>query len=360
MKNNYALIMAGGIGSRFWPISRTSYPKQFIDILGTGKTLIQQTYERFKKIVPEENIFILTNEIYSDLVLEQIPGMDKSRILCEPVMRNTAPCIAYGCHKINKLNPDAAIVVSPSDHLILNNEEFVNCINKSLKTASENDCLITLGIKPSRPDTGYGYIQYNTQKIDDDFYKVKTFTEKPNLELARTFVQSGDFLWNAGIFVWSVKNILHSFSKHLPEINDIFNDGSSVYNTENETEFIQTAFTQCTNISIDYGIMEKAENVYVLPSEFGWSDLGTWASVYELAEKDYVGNAVIPSEKVIMYDSSNCMVNVPKGKLVILQGLHDFIVVESNNTLLICPRDREQQIKQVVGDVKQRFGSDFI
>ena len=360
MENNYALIMAGGIGSRFWPISRTAHPKQFIDILGTGKTLIQQTYERFQKIVPDENIFILTNEIYSDLVLEQIPGMDRSRILCEPVMRNTAPCIAYGCHKIYKLNPDAAIVVSPSDHLILDNEEFIKCINKSLKTASENDCLITLGIKPSRPDTGYGYIQYNTKKIEDDFYKVKTFTEKPNLELARTFVQSGDFLWNAGIFVWSVKNILHAFQKHLPEINDIFNEGAAVYNTENETEFIQSAFTQCTNISIDYGVMEKAENVYVLPSEFGWSDLGTWASVYDLADKDYVGNAVIPSEKVIMYNSSNCMVNVPEGKVVILQGLHDFIVVEDNNTLLICPRDREQEIKQIVADVKQRFGTEFI
>ena len=360
MKNNYALIMAGGIGSRFWPISRTAHPKQFIDILGTGKTLIQQTYERFQKIVPDENIFILTNEIYSDLVLQQIPGMDKSRILCEPVMRNTAPCIAYGSHKIYKLNPEAAIVVSPSDHLILDNEEFIKCINKSLKTASENNCLITLGIKPSRPDTGYGYIQYNTTKIEDDFYKVKTFTEKPNTELARTFVQSGDFLWNAGIFVWSVKNILHSFQKHLPEINDIFSEGSAVYNTENETEFIQAAFTQCTNISIDYGVMEKAENVYVLPSEFGWSDLGTWASVYELADKDYVGNAVIPSEKVIMYNSSNCMVNMPKGKVVILEGLHDFIVVEDNNTLLICPRDREQEIKQIVADVKQRFGIEFI
>lgn len=360
MENNYALIMAGGIGSRFWPISRTAHPKQFIDILGTGKTLIQQTYERFQKIVPNENIFILTNEIYSDLVLEQIPGMDRSRILCEPVMRNTAPCIAYGCHKIHKLNPEAAIVVSPSDHLILDNEEFIKSIRKSLKAASENDCLITLGIKPSRPDTGYGYIQYNTKKIEEDFYKVKTFTEKPNLELARTFVQSGDFLWNAGIFVWSVKNILQAFKKHLPEINDIFHEGSAVYNTENETEFIQTAFKQCTNISIDYGVMEKAENVYVLPSEFGWSDLGTWASVYELAEKDYVGNAVIPSEKVIMYNSSNCMVNVPEGKVVILQGLHDFIVVEDNNTLLICPRDREQEIKQIVSDVKQRFGSEFI
>lgn len=360
MKNYYALIMAGGIGSRFWPISRTAHPKQFIDILGTGQTLIQQTYDRFLKIVPEENIFILTNEIYSDLVMEQIPGMDKSRILCEPIMRNTAPCIAYGCHKIQKLDPDAAIVVAPSDHLILDTNEFVRSITTSLKTASENDCLITLGIKPSRPDTGYGYIQYNTKKIDDDFFKVKTFTEKPNAELARTFVQSGDFLWNAGIFVWSVKHILKAFQKHLPEINDIFNEGAAIYNTEKESEFIQSAFTQCTNISIDYGIMEKADNVYVLPSEFGWSDLGTWASVYELSEKDYVGNAVIPSEKVIMYDSSNCMVNVPDGKLVILQGLHDFIVVEANNTLLICPRDREQEIKQIVTDVKQRFGIDFI
>ncbi len=360
MKNNYALIMAGGIGSRFWPISRTAHPKQFIDILGTGKTLIQQTYDRFLKILPAENIFILTNEIYCDLVMQQIPSMDKSRILCEPVMRNTAPCIAYGCHKIEKLNPEAAIVVAPSDHLILDTEEFVKSIRKSLKTASENDCLITLGIKPSRPDTGYGYIQYNTKKLDEDFFKVKTFTEKPNVDLARTFIQSGDFLWNAGIFVWSVKNILNSFKKYLPEINDIFNEGAQLYNTDKETEFIQAAFTQCTNISIDYGILEKADNVYVLPSEFGWSDLGTWASVYELSDKDYVGNAVIPSERVIMYDSSNCMVNVPEGKLVVLQGLHDFIVVEDNNTLLICPRDQEQAVKQIVTDIKQRFGADFI
>lgn len=352
--------MAGGIGSRFWPISRTAHPKQFIDILGTGKTLIQQTYERFLKIVPKENIFILTNETYAALVMEQIPLLDESQIIGEPIMRNTAPCIAYGCHKIRKLNPDALIVVAPSDHLIVDTEEFVKSINKSLDTASKHDCLITLGIKPSRPDTGYGYIQFNTKKIEDDFYMVKTFTEKPSAELAGTFVQSGDFLWNAGIFVWSVKNILRSFEKHLPEMNDIFNEGESLYNSDKEREFIQSAFSQCTNISIDYGIMEKADNVYVLPSEFGWSDLGTWASVYDLSEKDYVGNAVIPSERVIMYDSSNCMVKVPKEKLVVLQGLHDFIVVEDNNTLLICPRDQEQEIKQIVADVKQRFGADFI
>jgi mannose-1-phosphate guanylyltransferase len=360
MKDNYVLIMAGGIGSRFWPVSRTAHPKQFIDILGTGKTLIQQTYERFVKIVPKENIFVITNDLYTSLVKEQLPDLSSSQILAEPIMRNTAPCIAYGCHKINKINPNACVVVAPSDHLILDPEGFVKAINQSLQTASERDCLITLGIKPSRPDTGYGYIQFNTATINGDFHKVKTFTEKPNLDLARTFVQSGEFLWNAGIFVWSVKNIIEAFSQYLPEINDVFKEGETAFNTDNEQEFIQKAYYQCTNISIDYGIMEKAANVYVLPSEFGWSDLGTWASVYELAEKDYVGNAVIPAEKVIMYDSSNCMVNVPKEKLVILQGLHDFIVVENNNTLLICPRDQEQNIKQVVADVKQRFGTDFI
>ena len=360
MKDNYVLIMAGGIGSRFWPISRTTHPKQFIDILGTGKTLIQQTYERFVKVVPKENIFIITNDIYTSLVKEQLPDLSASQILAEPIMRNTAPCIAYGCHKIHKINPNACVVIAPSDHLILDTEGFVQAINQSLATASEKDCLITLGIKPSRPDTGYGYIQFNTATINGDFHKVKTFTEKPNLELARTFVQSGEFLWNAGIFVWSVKNIIEAFSQHLPEINDVFKEGEQAYNTDKEQEFIQKAYYQCTNISIDYGIMEKANNVYVLPSEFGWSDLGTWASVYELADKDYVGNAVMPAEKVIMYDSSNCMVNVPKDKLVILQGLHDFIVVENNNTLLICPKEDEQNVKQVVADVKQRFGSEFI
>ena len=352
--------MAGGIGSRFWPLSRTTHPKQFIDILGTGKSLIQQTYDRFLKIVPRENIFILTNESYIDLVKEQLPDIDGSQILAEPVMRNTAPCIAYGSHKILKINPDAAIVVAPSDHLIMDSEEFTRCIKKSLDAALENDCLITLGIKPSRPDTGYGYIQFNTQKIGENFFKVKTFTEKPNIELAKTFVQSGDFLWNAGIFVWSAKNILKSYEKHLPEMNDIFKEGEMVYNTPQEQEFIQSAFSQCTNISIDYGIMEKADNVYVLPTEFGWSDLGTWASIYDQSEKDYVGNVVIPSERVIMYDSSNCMVNVSKEKLVVLQGLHNFIVVDENNTLLICQREQEQEIKQIVADVKQRFGTEFI
>lgn len=359
-KNNYAIIMAGGIGSRFWPISRTSHPKQFIDILGTGRTLIQQTYDRFLKICPQENIYIVTNEIYTDLVKSQLPGIGEQQVLTEPVMRNTAPCVAYGCYKIESINPDAVIVVAPSDHLISDEDAFVSTIERCLKTAAENDCLITLGIKPSRPDTGYGYIQFTNQAINNEFYKVKTFTEKPSLEIAKTFIQSGDFLWNAGIFVWSAKAIVNSFEQYLPDMNEIFSDARSVYNTAAEKAHVHTAYQQCINISIDYGIMEKASNVYVLPSEFGWSDLGTWASIYQLAEKDYVGNAVIPSEKVIMYDSSNCMVNVPEGKLVVLQGLHDYIVVESNNTLLICPRDQEQNVKQVVADVKQKFGTKYI
>ncbi|RYY36317.1 MAG: mannose-1-phosphate guanylyltransferase [Sphingobacteriaceae bacterium] len=361
MNNNYyAIIMAGGIGSRFWPISRTSHPKQFIDILGTGKTLIQNTYDRFLKVCPKENIYVVTNENYTDLVKAQLPDMGDNQILTEPVMRNTAPCVAYGCFKIESMNPDAAIVVAPSDHLILDEAAFVATIEKSLQKASEHNCLITLGIKPSRPDTGYGYIQYTDQTIGEDFHKVKTFTEKPNVELARTFLQSGDFLWNAGIFVWSAKNIVNAFNSHLPDMHEIFADARSVYNSEDEKPHIHKAYQQCINISIDYGIMEKADNVYVLPSEFGWSDLGTWASIYELSDKDYVGNAVIPAEKVIMYDSSNCMVNVPGEKLVILQGLHDYIVVESNNTLLICPRDQEQNVKQVVADVKQKFGTKYI
>jgi mannose-1-phosphate guanylyltransferase len=359
-KNNYAIIMAGGIGSRFWPISRSSHPKQFIDILGTGKTLIQNTYERFLKICPPENIYVVTNENYTKLVKQQIPEMADSQILTEPVMRNTAPCVAYGCFKIESLNPEAVIVVAPSDQQILDEDAFVVAIEKSLQTAASTDSLITLGIKPSRPDTGYGYIQYTDQAINQDFHKVKTFTEKPTLEIAKTFIQSGDFLWNAGIFVWSAKAIVQAFNRHLPEMHEIFADARPVYNTPEEKSHIHKAYQQCINISIDYGIMEKADNVYVLPSAFGWSDLGTWASIYDLAGKDYVGNVVIPSEKVIMYDSSNCMVNVPGEKLVILQGLHDFIVVESNNTLLICPRDQEQNVKQVVADVKAKFGTKFI
>ena len=361
-KNRYALIMAGGVGSRFWPVSRTEFPKQFIDFFGVGKTLIQSTYDRFSNICLPENIFIVTNEIYTDLIKEQLPQLSENQILAEPIMRNTAPCIAYGAMKIAELNPDAIIVVAPSDHTIANQEAFVKAIDYAMNAASQNSCLITLGIKPSRPDTGYGYIQYVDDVLDDseDIHKVKIFTEKPNLELAKSFLQSGDFLWNAGIFIWSAKAINSAIEKHLPDMHEIFTGGRMAYNTENEKAFIATAYQLCTNISIDFGIMEKANNVYVLPSDFGWSDLGTWASIYEMAEKDYVGNAVIPSEKVMMYDSSNCMVNVPKEKLVILQGMHDYIVVEANNTLMICKRTEEQNVKNIVADVKAKFGGKFI
>lgn len=354
--------MAGGVGSRFWPVSRTEFPKQFIDFFGIGKTLIQSTYERFLNICLPENIFIVTNEGYIDLIKEQIPGINENQLLAEPMMRNTAPCIAYGALKIAELNPDAVIVVAPSDHTIANLPAFTKAVNYALESATKQDCLITLGIKPNRPDTGYGYIQYVDEPLaeNSDIRKVKIFTEKPNLELAKSFVQSGDFLWNAGLFIWTAKSIIKALEKHLPDVHEIFHNGRSAYNTPSEKEFISTAYQLCTNISIDFGIMEKADNVYVLPADFGWSDLGTWTSIYESAEKDYVGNAVIPSEQVMMYDSSNCMVNVPKGKLVILQGMHDYIVVESNNTLLICKRAEEQNVKNIVADVKAKFGGKFI
>ncbi|WP_353138865.1 mannose-1-phosphate guanylyltransferase [Pseudopedobacter sp.] len=360
MSNNFALIMAGGVGSRFWPVSRTSFPKQFLDILGTGQSLLQTTFNRFKKIVPVENIYILTNEIYRSLVKEHLPELSEHQIICEPVMRNTAPCIAYGTAKIRKINTNANIVVAPSDHLILDTENFVETINKALDASEKYDCLITLGIKPSRPDTGYGYIQYSDELLCEDLHKVRTFTEKPNLEIAETFLASGDFLWNSGIFVWSANSINAAFDKFLPDMNEIFKEGEKHYNTESESAYIQAGFQKCVNISIDYGIMEKANNVYVMPADFGWSDLGTWASVYELSDKDYVGNAVTNKEKVMMYNSSNCMVNVPKGKMVILEGLHDYIVVESNDTLLICPRKNEQHVKEIVADVKQKFGQEYI
>lgn len=359
-EHQYALILAGGIGSRFWPVSRSTYPKQFLDILGTGKSLIQNTYDRFAQIVPKENIFILTNESYFDLVKEQIPELSDNQIIGEPVMRNTAPCIAYGCFKINQLNPNASIVVAPSDHLILDTPAFINIIERSLNAAEEFDCLLTLGIQPSRPDTGYGYIQYTEQTITDQVFRVKTFTEKPNLEIAQSFIESGDFLWNAGIFIWSVKSIINAFKSFLPDMSEIFEEGNELFNTSAEKEFIQACFQKCTNISIDYGIMEKADNVYVIPSEFGWSDLGTWASIYDLANKDDGGNAVINPENVVLYDSTNCMVNMPKDKLVILQGLHDFIVVEANNTLMISPKSKEQSVKQIVADIKSKYGSKYI
>lgn len=352
--------MAGGIGSRFWPVSKTTHPKQFIDILGTGKTLIQHTYERFLKICPKENIFIVTNESYRKLVNEQLPDLGNEQILGEPIAKNTAPCIAYACHKINKIDPEATIAIAPSDHLILNEDEFCRQIELALDTVADHDYLITLGIKPTRPDTGYGYIQFNEDKNSSGLNKVKTFTEKPNHELAVTFLQSGDFLWNAGIFVWNVKSIIKSFDTYLPEMNEIFREGKKFYNTPQEESFIKTAYSQCTNISIDYGIMEKASNVYVYSADFDWSDLGTWGSLYTVLDKDYVGNAVVYADNVMMYDASNCIVNTSPEKLVVIQGLDNYIIVDSKDILLICNKNQEQQIKQFVADVKGKKGDRFI
>lgn len=361
-KDYYCVIMAGGVGARFWPMSRTDHPKQFIDILGTGETLIQRTFKRFVRICPPENIYIVTNEIYKDLVEKQIPELPENNIVLEPAMRNTAPCIAYANYKINAVNPDAKIVVAPSDHLILDESLFTEDILKALEAASDNDWLVTLGIKPSRPDTGYGYIQYDDQEKYDKnpkISRVKTFTEKPDAELAEKFLESGDFLWNAGIFIWSLKSIMKAFDEHLDDVNDLFKEGIGKYNTSDEKGFIDEIYSSCRKISIDYGVMEKAANVYVQSADFGWSDLGTWGSLYEVRTKDENQNA-LSGNKVLLYDTKNCIINMPKDKLVVLQGLDDYIVVEDENALLVCKKSDEQQIRQFVNDIKNKQGEQFI
>ncbi|HNY01016.1 MAG TPA: mannose-1-phosphate guanylyltransferase [Bacteroidales bacterium] len=363
-KHNYCVIMAGGIGARFWPMSRTSHPKQFIDILGTGETLIQQTYKRFRRICPKENIYIVTNQLYKSLVQKQIPEITARQILLEPARRNTAPCIAYANHCILARDPEARIVVAPSDHIILKEDIFLKNIETALKAAGENDWLLTLGIRPSRPDTGYGYIQYLDSKkhvypAEEHIKKVKTFTEKPNLELAKTFLECGDFLWNSGIFIWSLKSILAAFEKHLPDVEKLFRQGEGKYGTRDEKAFIGETYTVCTSISIDYGVMENADNVYVLAADFGWSDLGTWGSLYENRPHDDNGNAVV-GKNVMMYDAKNCIVNMPKDKVVVLQGLEDYIVVEADNVLLVCRKSDEQQIRQFVNDVMLEKGEKYV
>lgn len=361
MENNYCVIMAGGVGSRFWPMSRNVRPKQFLDILGTGKTLIQQTYERFLHVCPKENIIVVTNSDYTQTVLEQLPDLKPDQVLSEPLRRNTAPCIAYAAQKILKRNPNANMVVAPSDHVILKEQAFVDAIKTSLAFTSNSDVLLTLGIKPSRPDTGYGYIQFIDDKVDtiNKISKVKTFTEKPNLEMAQFFLQSGEFLWNAGIFIWNAKAILKAFKEHVPEMDAIFSEGVAIYDTKEEIDFIKKAYEQCTNISIDFAVMEKARNVFVMSADFGWSDLGTYGSLYEHVKQDDHKNAIV-GKHVMTYDTHNCIVNVPKDKLVVLQGLDDYIVVESDNILLICRKTDEQQIRQFVNDVKLQKGEKFV
>lgn len=358
-KNNYVAIMAGGIGSRFWPMSRTDLPKQFLDILNTGKTLIQATFERFAKFIPLENIFIVTADNYKGIVEKQLPLLPVQNILCEPSRKNTAPCIAYVSYKLFQINPGANLICAPADHLITDEDNFEKICNDALHFTSHIKALVTLGIKPTNPNTGYGYIQYEPFAVSDNVYKVKTFTEKPDKELAETFVASGDFLWNAGIFVWEVKNIIKAFELLLPEIHEVFDNEKGKFNTPREHEAIERIYPQCVNISIDYGIMEKADNVYVIPSSFGWSDLGTWQSTYDILNKDYLGNAVA-GNNVMIIDATNNMVHADNKKLLVLQGLSDFVIVDTKDVLLICKRENEQKIKDYVSEIKRNKGDKYI
>lgn len=354
--------MAGGVGTRFWPMSTTQHPKQFLDILGTGETLLQQTYRRLLRICPANNIYVVTSSSYESLVAEQLPQINPENILCETARKNTAPCIAYASYKIHQRDPKAITVVAPSDHLIKKEEVFEKAIRSCFKKAENENCLITLGIKPTRPDTGYGYIQFIASDVleqDKRIHKVKTFTEKPNSEMATFFMESGDFLWNSGIFIWSTKSIIAALEQHDPELATVFKEGLPLYNTDKEREFVDKAYATCKNISIDYSVMEKADNVYVRSSIFGWSDLGTWGSLYTQIMKDEHKNALV-GKNIITYDCNNCIVQVPKDKLVVLQGLEDFIVVESEGVLMICKKQDEQQIRNFVNDVKVKKGEKFV
>ncbi len=352
--DTYVAIMAGGIGSRFWPASRTSRPKQFMDILGVGKSLIRLTFERFLKLCPAENIFIVTNGMYRDLVKEHLPEITDNQILCEPSRNNTGPCVAYTSFKLYALNPDANFVVAPSDHIILKEEAFIENLRKALAFTSKNEAIVTLGIQPSRPDTGYGYINFNKKNDDDGIYKVKQFQEKPDIETAKSYMASGDYLWNAGIFVWSAKTILNAFKTLSPDIHKILSAGQEQYNTENEQAFIDKAYPTTPSISVDYAILEKSPNVYTIPSDIGWSDLGTWGSLHAESEQDKNGN-VLQGDGIEVEDVKNSLVRIPKGKLAVIKGLENFIIVDEGDVLLIWPKEEEQGIKGVVGNVKKKY-----
>ena len=362
MNHHYAIIMAGGVGTRFWPMSTTQRPKQFLDILGTGATLLQQTYNRLLKVCKNENIYVVTSTNYESLVMEQLPGLPKENILCETARKNTAPCVIYASYKIHKKDPKAITIVAPSDHLIKKEDTFVKALRSCFEKAKSQDCLITLGIKPTRPDTGYGYIQFINSDVperDTRIKKVKTFTEKPDHEMAKFFMESGDFLWNSGIFIWSTESIIKAMETHDPELANVFKEGWEFYNTPKEKEFIDRAYATCKNISIDYSVLEKADNVYVRSSILGWSDLGTWGSLYTHIFKDKDQNALV-GKNIITYDCNDCIVQVPKDKLVVLQGLEDYIVVESEGVLMICKKQDEQQIRNFVNDVKVKKGEKFV
>ncbi len=355
-KNYYAVLMAGGVGSRFWPVSTSGFPKQFHDMLGTGQTLIQRTFSRLAKIIPKENIFILTNERYNDMVLEQLPEVKQRQVVTEPAMRNTAPCILYASLKIQKENPDAVMVVAPSDHWIEDENAFIDNLEQSFTACSKENILMTLGIQPTFPNTGYGYIQYS--KDQNAIKKVAQFTEKPNYETAKTFLDAGNYLWNAGIFIWSVASIVEAFTEFQEEMTALFLKGEAAYNTEQESHFIQSNYALAENISIDYAILEKAENVFVLPATFDWNDLGTWGSLYDKLDKTEANNAVV-NARVLSEDASGNMIRTSTDKVVVVDGLHDYIVVDKDEVLLIYPKKKEQNIKEVLKKVKDTYGEQY-
>ena len=355
--NTYVAIMAGGIGSRFWPASREARPKQFMDILGVGKSLIRLTFERFLKLCPAENIFIVTNGIYKDLVKEHLPELTDNQILCEPSRNNTGPCIAYTAFKLQAINPNANFVVAPSDHIILKEEAFVENLKKALTYTTNNDAIVTLGIEPNRPDTGYGYINFEKNNIGS-IHKVKRFQEKPDLQTAKGYLESGDYLWNAGIFVWSVKTILKAFEELSPEIFSILSAGANQYNTFEEQAFIDAAYPTTPNISVDYAILEKSKNVYTIPADIGWSDLGTWASLHEESAKDANGNVL--QGEINAKEVANSLVRMPKGKLAVIKGLEGYIIVDEGDVLLIWPKGEEQGIKAMTSELRGKIKGSFL
>lgn len=356
-ENNYCVIMAGGVGSRFWPISRRSKPKQFLDVLGTGKSFIRTTFERFANIIPVENIFVATNTAYRDMVLAEIPEISAERVLCEPVGRNTAPCVAYAAMRIRSINPDARMVVTPSDHLILNEIHFCEVIQQCLDFVGEENALLTIGLQPTRPETGYGYIQVNKHKSSGKFNKAKTFTEKPNPELAKIFVDSGEYYWNSGIFVWRVATILAAFEQLQPEIYGPLNSICEHYGKPTEQEQIDIVYPECKGISVDYGIMERYDNVWVRCSDLGWSDVGTWGSIYEYSAKDDNGNTF--STNTFTFDTEGCVIRIPEEKVAVIEGLKDYIVVDTPDVLMVCPKSAEQNIKRYIETVNFTKGDKF-
>ncbi|MDE6085522.1 MAG: mannose-1-phosphate guanylyltransferase [Muribaculaceae bacterium] len=356
--HRYCVIMCGGIGSRFWPYSRADRPKQFIDFMGTGRSLLQMSYDRILPIVPRENIIVVTNAQYASLVKEQLPDIDDNCILLEPTRRNTAPCIAWAAHHIAAIDPEASMIVTPSDHFITREKEFENSILKGFDFVEKHDSLLTLGIKPTRPETGYGYIQIG-KEVQPGFLKVKTFTEKPNLELAQVFIDSGEFFWNSGIFLWTARSIINALKDNAPDISTIFEHGDGVFATPGERAFIATHFPACIGISIDFAVMEKASNVYVECVDFGWSDLGTWGSLYESSPRNRDAN-VTQNCRVLAYNSTGNIIAVQDEKLIVVDGLHDYIIADAGDVLLVCPRSEEQRIKLMVNDVKEKYGDKFL